>query len=129
MQGFIIAFTSNLIPKLVYIFTVSPDHNLNGYLNHSLSYFNTKDFEKGSEPKNPLFNITTCRYLAISSWLYLLFVKKPNIIIFLYRYPDYREPPGESSNYERTSMFWHVMAARLAFIVVFEVCLSYQEIY
>lgn len=38
-----------------------------------------------------------------------------------YRYPDYREPPWSSRKYEYTSMFWHILAARLAFVVVFEV--------
>lgn len=37
------------------------------------------------------------------------------------RYPDYRVPPWISREYEKTSTFWHILAARLAFVVVFEV--------
>jgi len=37
------------------------------------------------------------------------------------RYPDYREPPDSPNKYEYTIMYWHILAARLAFIVVFEV--------
>lgn len=37
------------------------------------------------------------------------------------RYRDYRAPPWSSEPYEFTLQFWHVLAARLAFIIVFEV--------
>lgn len=40
----------------------------------------------------------------------------------LCRYRDYRAPPWSSEPYEFTLQFWHVLAARLAFIIVFEVC-------
>ncbi|KAG8227804.1 hypothetical protein J437_LFUL006218 [Ladona fulva] len=94
-NGFIIAFTSNFIPKLVYVFTVSEDQSLTGYLNFSLSYFDVNDFEPGSAPKH-LGNVTACRY------------------------PDYREPPTSEHKYDKTAMYWHILAARFAFVVVFE---------
>lgn len=37
-----------------------------------------------------------------------------------YRYPDYREPPWSENRYEPTAMYWHILAAKLAFVVVFE---------
>lgn len=37
------------------------------------------------------------------------------------RYRDYRAPPWSPVPYEFTLQFWHVLAARLAFIIVFEV--------
>lgn len=43
----------------------------------------------------------------------------------LSRYRDYRAPPWSSTPYEFTLQFWHVLAARLAFIIVFEV--SYEK--
>nr|XP_022909053.1 anoctamin-4 isoform X2 [Onthophagus taurus] len=95
-NGFIIAFTSNFIPRLVYMATVSSDQSLNGYLNFSLSYFNTSDFQVASYPKKSEKNYSICRY------------------------PDYRESPEISRNYETTWTFWHILAARLAFVVVFE---------
>lgn len=43
------------------------------------------------------------------------------LLCFCYRYRDYRAPPWSSTPYEFTLQFWHVLAARLAFIIVFEV--------
>ena len=37
------------------------------------------------------------------------------------RYRDYRAPPWSRVPYDFTLQFWHVLAARLAFIIVFEV--------
>ncbi|XP_055626952.1 anoctamin-1 isoform X2 [Toxorhynchites rutilus septentrionalis] len=95
-NGFIIAFTSDFIPKIIYRIAVSSDGSLNGYLNYTLSYFNTTDFQKGSEPFQSQYNVTICRY------------------------PDFREPPWSNRPYERTPMYWLIMAARLAFVVIFE---------
>ncbi|XP_055487756.1 anoctamin-3-like [Leucoraja erinacea] len=36
------------------------------------------------------------------------------------RYRDYRAPPWDPNQYEVTLQFWHVLAVRLAFIIVFE---------
>lgn len=60
-NGFIIAFTSNFIPRLVYALAVSEHQDLHGFLNHSLAYFNTNDFQVGSAPRNSSYNITLCR--------------------------------------------------------------------
>jgi hypothetical protein len=38
-----------------------------------------------------------------------------------FRYADYREPPNVTNKYERTAMYWYILAVRLAFVVVFEV--------
>jgi uncharacterized membrane protein len=42
-------------------------------------------------------------------------------MLFIFRYSDYREPPDVANKYEKTAMYWHILAARLAFVVVFEV--------
>lgn len=47
--------------------------------------------------------------------------KCPGLSVHLCRYRDYRAPPWSSKPYEFTLQFWHVLAARLAFIIVFEV--------
>lgn len=101
-QGFIIAFTSEFIPRLIYRFSVSPDSSLNGYLNHTLAFFNTTDFPEGKQPRNPTEHVDMCRY------------------------PDYREAPWATNPYERTVFFWYVLAARLAFVVVFEVSFGHN---
>lgn len=74
----------------------SPGGSLKGYLNFTLSYFNTSHFQNGSQPMNGIGDVTMCRY------------------------PDFREPPDSPRKYERTITFWHILAARLAFVVVFE---------
>ena len=43
------------------------------------------------------------------------------ILLYVYRYRDYRDPPHSLVPYGYTLQFWHVLAARLAFIIVFEV--------
>ncbi|XP_019698195.1 anoctamin-1 isoform X2 [Harpegnathos saltator] len=97
-NAFIIAFTSNFIPRLVYRLTISDNYSLEGFLEHSLSKFNTSDLKNGTQPIPSLgqHSVDVCRY------------------------PGYREPPDSTNKYEYTIMFWHVLAARLAFIVVFE---------
>lgn len=66
-QAMIIAFTSDMIPRLVYYwsFSVYPygdssTHTMEGYINSSLSVFNTSDFSEHSKPTET-FNISTCR--------------------------------------------------------------------
>ncbi|XP_060596933.1 anoctamin-4-like isoform X3 [Ruditapes philippinarum] len=97
----IIAFTSEFIPRMVYKYGYSNDGTLNDYYtNFSMSVFNTADFDEDGLPDEiePQFgtNVTECWYRA------------------------FRKPPGVEGEYEYTMAFWHVFAARLAFVVVFE---------
>lgn len=52
-----------------------------------------------------------------------------NILLDIYRYRDYRDPPHSLVPYGYTLQFWHVLAARLAFIIVFEVSFLNQLFY
>ncbi|XP_033940515.1 anoctamin-3 isoform X2 [Pseudochaenichthys georgianus] len=97
-NAFVIAITSDYIPRFVYAFKYGPcvdkghhhkNECLRGYMNSSLSVFEMRDPMNGS--------------LSIYC-----------------RYRDYRAPPWSSVPYEFTLQFWHVLAARLAFIIVFE---------
>nr|CAD7414625.1 unnamed protein product [Timema poppensis] len=36
------------------------------------------------------------------------------------RYSEYRNPPWDERKYKRPPIYWHIMAARLAFVVVFQ---------
>ncbi|XP_063053970.1 anoctamin-3 [Engraulis encrasicolus] len=99
-NAFVIAITSDYIPRFVYSFKYGPcvdkgyhHHNrcLEGYVNSSLSVF-----DMGPPKNNSLITSRFCRYR------------------------DYRAPPWSSEPYEFTLQFWHVLAARLAFIIVFE---------
>lgn len=104
----IIAFTSDMIPRLVYYwaFSASPysdgsEHTMVGYINNSLSIFNISDFSSTKRPNEDITpywfnNITTCRYR------------------------DFRYPPGHPKQYEFSIYYWHVIAAKLAFMIVVE---------
>nr|KAG5704950.1 hypothetical protein BaRGS_022792 [Batillaria attramentaria] len=96
-NAFIIALTSDFIPRLVYQMRYSETNDLQGYVNFSLAYFNTSDFQPNHGPAPILRgNIQECRYR------------------------DFRNPYWEDKKYEYSDVFWHVLAARLAFVVVFE---------
>ena len=52
INALVIAFTSDFIAKAVYDYSYSDDGNLKGYLDNSLSYYNTslwKDFSRPSK--------------------------------------------------------------------------------
>ncbi|XP_062847734.1 anoctamin-5 isoform X2 [Trichomycterus rosablanca] len=104
-NAFIVAFTSDMIPRLVYFYSYYPGTELTmqGYISNSLSIFNISQFKDNNKPdpdENPAwFNssmITTCRYR------------------------DYRYPPGHEYQYLHTMQFWHILAAKMAFIIIME---------
>ncbi|KAK6314670.1 hypothetical protein J4Q44_G00141990 [Coregonus suidteri] len=109
-NAFVIAVTSDFIPRLVYAYKYGPcagqgragERCMMGYVNASLSMFRVSDFENKSEPRTD------------GSETFGEAVK-------YCRYRDYREPPDSPGEpYSYTLQFWHVLAARLAFIIVFE---------
>ncbi|XP_029607709.1 anoctamin-3 isoform X3 [Salmo trutta] len=99
-NAFVIAITSDYIPRFVYAFRYGPcvdkeyhheNRCLQGYMNSSLSVFDMGVRWNVSEEQS--------RYC---------------------RYRDYRASPWSPVPYDFTLQFWHVLAARLAFIIVFE---------
>ncbi|RZC37101.1 anoctamin-1-like [Asbolus verrucosus] len=102
-NAFIIAFSSHFIPKLVYIMEVNRFHTEEGFLEHSLAIFNTSDFANGTAPESSAFNVATCRY------------------------SEYRNPSDGSNGvkYKRPIIYWHILAARLAFIVAYQNIVSF----
>uniref|UniRef100_A0AAQ5X263 Anoctamin n=1 Tax=Amphiprion ocellaris TaxID=80972 RepID=A0AAQ5X263_AMPOC len=99
VNAFVISFTSDFIPRLVYQYTYSPDGTMHGFINHTLSYFNVSDFQPGTDPLQPMhlgYPVDMCRY------------------------KDYREPPWSNTPYELSKEFWAILAARLAFVIVFQ---------
>ncbi|XP_060101233.1 anoctamin-4 isoform X4 [Heteronotia binoei] len=108
-NAFVIAVTSDFIPRLVYAYKYGPcagqgeagQKCMVGYVNASLSVFLVSDFEHRSEPASngSEFSGSPLKYC---------------------RYRDYRDPPHAPVPYGYTLQFWHVLAARLAFIIVFE---------
>ncbi|XP_021541274.1 anoctamin-1 isoform X9 [Neomonachus schauinslandi] len=98
-QAFVISFTSDFIPRLVYLYMYSESGTMHGFVNHTLSSFNVSDFQNGTAPNDPLdlgYEVQICRY------------------------KDYREPPWSEHKYDISKDFWAVLAARLAFVIVFQ---------
>jgi len=96
-NAFIIALTSEFIPKLVYRYVYSSDGSLNGYIDFSLSYFNTKDLDPDSMV-----------HRKISA-------DDPEVC----RYPDYKTSPNDDNPYQHNAKFWHIWCARLLFVIIF----------
>lgn len=59
-----------------------------------LAYFNTTQFEGDMKPNTT--EIEICRY------------------------PEFRNPPGHEFEYKRPDYYWKILAARLAFIIIFQ---------
>uniref|UniRef100_A0A1B8Y3M3 Anoctamin n=1 Tax=Xenopus tropicalis TaxID=8364 RepID=A0A1B8Y3M3_XENTR len=97
-NAFIVAFTSDMIPRLVYYYAYSQDEGtpMSGYIGSSLSVFNVSDFKEQSMPMENDMNVISCRYR------------------------DYRYPPGHEKEYQVTMQYWHILAAKMAFIIIME---------
>uniref|UniRef100_A0A8C8SQ50 Anoctamin n=1 Tax=Pelusios castaneus TaxID=367368 RepID=A0A8C8SQ50_9SAUR len=99
INAFVISFTSDFIPRLVYLYMYSENGTMHGFVNHTLSSFNVSDFQEGTAPNDPMelgYEVQICRY------------------------KDYREPPWSENKYDISKDFWAVLAARLAFVIVFQ---------
>ncbi|XP_004717245.2 anoctamin-9 [Echinops telfairi] len=100
-NGLVMAFTSEFIPRVVYKYHYGPcglkDHHavdcLTGYVNHSLSVFQIKDFERPLQAES-WETVTECRYR------------------------DYRN--GHKEHYSLSKKFWFLLAIRLVFLILFE---------
>lgn len=106
VNGFILAFTSEFIPKLAYKMVFSKNENpswsgtLEGYVNNSLAYIDLHTlytWENGTQPVNPTKNLNFTR--------------------------DYCRYKGYYQNYypyKHSTEYWNILAARLAFVFVFQ---------
>ncbi|GAB1301951.1 Anoctamin [Apodemus speciosus] len=102
INAFVISFTSDFIPRLVYLYMYSQNGTMHGFVNHTLSSFNVSDFQNGTAPNDPLdlgYEVQICSDAG---------------------YKDYREPPWSEHKYDISKDFWAVLAARLAFVIVFQ---------
>ncbi|CAN9507134.1 unnamed protein product [Ophioblennius macclurei] len=97
-NAFIMAFTSDMIPRMVYLYAYSKEASMRGYINNSLSIYNISQIPKDNMPEDNWFDnyTTSCRYR------------------------DYRYPPGHLKEYTHTMQFWHILAAKMAFIIIME---------
>ena len=90
-NAFIIALTSEFIPKMVYRGFYSQDGSLHGYVNFSLSYMDMAHYDPKSSLHPDIVNMSeniTCRYA------------------------DYKSPADDDSPYDHNSTFWHIWLAR-----------------
>ncbi|XP_076854660.1 anoctamin-5b isoform X2 [Brachyhypopomus gauderio] len=96
-NAFIMAFTSDMIPRLVYLYAYHPGNEptMRGYINNSLS----THIPKANETNHP---------------------EGLNETVSVCRYRDYRYPPGHEKAYSHTMQFWHILAAKMAFIIIME---------
>merc|ERR1719427_2453414 len=94
-NAFIIALTSEFIPKAVYRGFYSIDGSLTGYVNFTLSYMDPQHIDRTSNTNLSL---------------------APEYC----RYPDYKSSPWEENRYSHNAQFWHIWFARLLFVVIFE---------
>ncbi|XP_039510419.1 anoctamin-1 isoform X2 [Pimephales promelas] len=97
-NAFVISFTSEFIPRMVYQYLYSETGTMHGFTNHTLAYFNTSNFKTGTAPHDTDFD----RQLRIC------------------RYKDYRDPPWSPESYQLSKQYWSVLAARLAFVIFFQ---------
>ncbi|CAG0886850.1 unnamed protein product [Darwinula stevensoni] len=106
-NAFVIAYTTDFIPRMVYQLSHSSNKSLVGFVDASLSVFNTSDFQQDFLPDEYRYNRSnippTCRY------------------------PGYREPPNSQNPYGYSEFYWHILAARLIFVVVFELYSNYIQ--
>uniref|UniRef100_A0AAX7VNL2 Anoctamin n=1 Tax=Astatotilapia calliptera TaxID=8154 RepID=A0AAX7VNL2_ASTCA len=107
-NAFVISFTSEFVPRMVYQYMYSANGTMSGYTEHSLSYFDVSNFPSGTAPNTTLITgVSMCRY------------------------KDYRDPPWATDSYTFSKQYWSVLAAKLAFVIFFQVSilLSYSRTY
>ncbi|OQV17299.1 Anoctamin-4 [Hypsibius exemplaris] len=100
-NAFVIAFTSEFVPKMVYLLAFSPTRTMKGYTAWSLSAYKVSDFPEDIKPSNfgEGFNSTTiCYYRGTRNG------------------PEY----SDELKYTYSMIFWHILAARLAMVLVVE---------
>ncbi|CAD5126106.1 DgyrCDS14278 [Dimorphilus gyrociliatus] len=113
-NAFIIAWTSEFVPKLVYEFSdlVTSNKTLDGYVEHKLSFFNVSDYDSVNKNTGPnennwkideeegKANLTFCRFAG---------------------YYAYNSNETEYKNrYEHTKFYWRVLLARVSVVIIFE---------
>ena len=105
INAFVIGYTSDFIPKLVFRFFYNGQQDLSGYINFSLSTFNFDDLDKLSVGNTP--GTDQCQ-------------KK------ICHYPGYNNngthPDGA---YKFSDTFYHIWCARLLFIVCYILLISF----
>uniref|UniRef100_A0A8B9K007 Anoctamin n=1 Tax=Astyanax mexicanus TaxID=7994 RepID=A0A8B9K007_ASTMX len=63
-NAFVISFTSEFIPRMVYQYLYSETGTMHGFTDHTLAYFNTSNFKPGTAPNSTRFDreLRICRF-------------------------------------------------------------------
>ena len=93
-NAFIIALTSEFIPKMVYRGFYSKDGSLHGYVNFSLSYFDMDHHDN---------------YSRLHPEIYRSMNRSESSVC---RYADYKSPADDENPYDHNATFWHIWLAR-----------------
>ncbi len=98
INALLIAFTTDLIDRIVYVSIYSEDGTLDGFIDFTMSIFDTKDWPNknlisgGSE----FGNVTICRYRG------------------------YYSSPQAENKYDISGVWWRVILAKVAFVLIFQ---------
>lgn len=84
---------------------VNPNGTDEGFVNHTLAYFNVSDFEPNVAPEeSKLHNVSICRYT------------------------EYRNSYDDPHPYKRPLIYWQILALRLTFVVIYQNLVSFVQI-
>ncbi|XP_065206237.1 anoctamin-5 [Planococcus citri] len=97
-NAFVIAYTSDYIPRKIYQHFYSENNNLVGYIDSSLSAFNTSHFSSDDDKLGKGID------------------NEPEIC----QYRGYRYGPEHEDAYGLSLQYWIIFGARLVFVVIFE---------
>uniref|UniRef100_A0AAY4DB05 Anoctamin n=1 Tax=Denticeps clupeoides TaxID=299321 RepID=A0AAY4DB05_9TELE len=106
INAFVISFTSDFIPRLMYQYMYSDTGTMYGFIDHTLSYFNVSNLKPGTAP-------------VVSNY--------PKEVTFC-RYKDYREPPWSPDAYQFSKHYWAILAARLGFVILFQNLVMFMSV-
>ena len=107
-NAFIIALTSEFIPKMVYRGFYSKDGSLHGYVNFSLSYFDMDHHDQDSRLHPEIYRSMN-RYRFTGVQLYRSMNRSESSVC---RYADYKSPADDENPYDHNATFWHIWLAR-----------------
>ena len=97
-NALLIAFTTDLVDRIVYVVMYSPDGSLDGFMDFVMAKFDAKDWpnKRLIQGNEEFGNVTSCRYRG------------------------YYYPPSHAKKYDISDIWWKVMLAKIAFVLIFQ---------
>ncbi|OUC40182.1 hypothetical protein D917_04297 [Trichinella nativa] len=109
----LIAFTGDFISKSVYIWHYSATRTLRGFVESELSYFDTKPIYR--DYRNPPCSLAEKYFSTLTDKVVDNYYSSVNFTL-----SDAALPTLCSDNYERNVRWWHIMAVRVIFLIIFQ---------